>query len=88
MEAKAFYATIAIATLVGMILNFTPINQIKALYWTAVISGVVSVPVMVIMMMMSAREKIMGEFTVKGWLRTLGWCATAIMAAAMIVTSF
>ena len=91
MEAKAFYATIAIATLVGMILNFTPINPIKALYWTAVINGVVSVPVMVIMMMMSGRDRIMGEFTVKGWLRALGWCATGIMAVAvvaMVATSF
>ena len=47
MEAKAFYATVALATLVGMILNFTPMNPIKALYWSAVINGVVAVPVMV-----------------------------------------
>jgi NRAMP (natural resistance-associated macrophage protein)-like metal ion transporter len=91
LEAKAFYITIAVATLVGMTLNFTPINPIKALYWTAVINGVVAVPVMVIMMLMSAQTKIMGEFTVKGWLKALGWCATAIMAAAvaaMAATSF
>lgn len=89
MEAKAFYATVAIATLVGMILNFTPINPIKALYWTAVINGVVSVPVMVMMMMMSGRREIMGDFTVTGWLHALGWCATGIMAAgtaAMVAT--
>lgn len=90
-EAKAFYATIAIATLVGMIINFSPLNPIKALYWSAVINGVVAVPVMIIMMFMSSREKIMGEFTVTGRLRALGWCATAIMAAAvvaMLATSF
>lgn len=91
MEAKAFYATIAVATLVGMILNFTPVNPIKALYWTAVINGFVSVPVMIVMMMMSARRKIMGDFIVTGWLRILGWLATATMTAAvatMVILSF
>src|SRR6185295_6099630 len=46
MEAKAFYATVAFATLIGMGLNFTPLNPIRALYWSAVINGVVAVPVM------------------------------------------
>jgi NRAMP (natural resistance-associated macrophage protein)-like metal ion transporter len=91
MEAKAFYATIIIATLVGMVMNFTPINPIKALYWSAVINGIVAVPVMAIMMLITGREKIMGEFTVTGWLKGLGWVSTAVMAAAvlaMIATSF
>ena len=79
-EAKAFYATLAAATAIGIILNFSPIDPIKALYWSAVINGVVAVPVMVILMMMTARPKIMGEFTVTGWLRWLGWASTAAMA--------
>ena len=90
MQAKAFYATVVIATLLGMILNFTPVNPIKALYWSAVINGVVAVPVMAIMMLMSARSEVMGEFTVGGWLKGLGWAATAVMAlavVAMLVTS-
>jgi NRAMP (natural resistance-associated macrophage protein)-like metal ion transporter len=90
MEAKAFYTTLAIATLVGMGLNVTPMNPIKALYWTAVINGIVSVPVMAMMMLMAAEPKIMGPFVVAGWLKVLGWASTVIMAAvaAMLVTSF
>jgi len=90
-SAMAFYATIALATLIGMLINFTPLNPIKALYWSAVINGVVAVPVMAIMMTMTAREKIMGEFVIGGLLRAVGWIATAAMAAAvlgMAITSF
>ena len=91
MEARAFYATVALATLVGMILNFTPVNPIKALYWSAVINGVVAVPVMIVMMLMSAEPKIMGPFVVTGWLKALGWVSAVLMAAAviaMLATSF
>ena len=90
MEAKAFYAVICIATVVGMIMNFTPIDPIRALYWSAVINGVVAVPVMAIMMWMVAAPKIMGDFVVTGWAKALGWVATAVMAvavAAMLATS-
>ena len=83
-EAKAFYGTVALATLVGMVINFSAINPIKALYWTAVINGVVAVPVMTIMMLLTARQDIMGRFVVRGWLQALGWAATAIMAVAVI----
>jgi Mn2+/Fe2+ NRAMP family transporter len=83
-EAWAFYASLAVASLIGIGLNFTPINPIKALYWSAVINGVVAVPVMVILMLMTADRRIMGEFTVKGWLRTLGWLSTAAMAACVV----
>jgi len=83
-EAKAFYATIVMATVVGILLNFAPINPIKALYWCAVINGIVAVPVMGLMMLMAANAKIMGEFTIGGWLTGLGWIATAVMAAAAV----
>jgi NRAMP (natural resistance-associated macrophage protein)-like metal ion transporter len=83
MEAKAFYAAVALATLVGALINFSPINPIKALYWSAVINGVVAVPVMAIMMMMTANRKLMGKFVIAGPLRFIGWLATGIMAAAV-----
>jgi Mn2+/Fe2+ NRAMP family transporter len=82
---------VALATLIGMIINFTEINPIKALYWSAVINGVVAVPVMVVMMLITARREIMGRFIVTGWPKGIGWTATAIMAVAvtaMLVTSF
>lgn len=84
LQAKAFYATIAAATLIGMALNYMPINPIKALFWTAVINGVVAVPVMAIMMLLSQRESVMGGFIVRGPLKWLGWLATALMAAAAV----
>ena len=84
LKAKAFYGTIAAATLVGGVLNFTPIDPVKALFWSAVINGVVAVPVMVMIMRMATSKKIMGKFQVRGLLRALGWLATATMAVAAI----
>lgn len=89
LEAKAFYATIAIATLIGMIINFTAINPIRALYWSAVLNGLLAVPVMLTMMRIASRSDIMGAFIAKGWLKALGWLATAVMfvtALAMIAS--
>jgi NRAMP (natural resistance-associated macrophage protein)-like metal ion transporter len=89
-EAQAFYATLVVATLVGMIINFAPIEPIKALYWSAVINGIVAVPVMAIMMLLACRADIMGDFAVRGSLRGVGWLATAVMTAvvvAMLATS-
>ena len=83
-RAAGFYATIAAATFLGMGITLTPIDPIKALYWTAVINGVVAVPVMTVMMLMTARRKVMGEFTIRGWLRWLGWGATLAMAACAV----
>jgi NRAMP (natural resistance-associated macrophage protein)-like metal ion transporter len=84
MEAKAFYAVICIATIVGMIMNFTPVDPIRALYWSAVINGVVAAPVMAIMMWLAATPKVMGEFVVTGWVKTLGWVATGVMTFAVV----
>ena len=83
-RAKAFYATIAVATLIGAILNFTPIDPIKALFWSAVINGVVAVPVMVMMMLLASRPQVMGRFFLKPGLKIVGWLATGAMAAAAI----
>ena len=79
-QATAFYATLTAATVLGMGIVWTPLDPIKALYWSAVINGVVAVPVMTVMMLMTARQKVMGKFTIEGWLRWLGWAATAAMA--------
>jgi NRAMP (natural resistance-associated macrophage protein)-like metal ion transporter len=83
-RAKAFYACIAIATLLGVLLNFSPIDPIKALFWSAVINGIVAVPVMVLMMLLSNNRAIMGDFCVPPALRIVGWCSTLVMAAAAI----
>ncbi len=83
-RAPSFYAVIAIATIVGGALNFTPIDPIKALFWSAVINGVVAVPVMVLMMLLASRPKIMGRFTLSRGLKIVGWAATAVMALAAV----
>jgi NRAMP (natural resistance-associated macrophage protein)-like metal ion transporter len=83
-KAKAFYGTIAVATVIGVALNFSPIDPVKALFWSAVINGVVAVPVMVMTMRLATSKKIMGKFQVRGLLRLLGWLATATMAIAAI----
>jgi NRAMP (natural resistance-associated macrophage protein)-like metal ion transporter len=83
-HAKAFYSTLTAATVVGMGITLTPIDPIKALYWTAVINGVVAVPVMSVMMLMIAQRKVMGKFTIHGWIRWLGWASTLAMAACVI----
>lgn len=82
-EAKAFYATVALATMVGMILNFTEIDPIKALYWSAVINGVTAAPVLIALMLIARRRDIMRGFTIGRALTILGWSATALMGATI-----
>jgi NRAMP (natural resistance-associated macrophage protein)-like metal ion transporter len=83
-EAMAFYATLVLATLIGVLFNFLPIDPIRALYWSAVLNGVIAVPVMVIMMLMAARFKVMGQFAISGWLQAIGWLSTGVMALAVV----
>ncbi len=83
LRGARFYGVIAVSTLVGIALGFTRIDPIKALYWAAVINGVISVPIMFVMMRMAANPKIMGEFVAGRRLKVLGWLATAVMAVAV-----
>ncbi len=83
-RARAFYGVIALATLVGAILNFTPLDPIKTLFWSAGINGVAAVPIMVMIMLMASRGKVMGAFALRPVLKIFGWLATAVMAAAAI----
>lgn len=83
-RAPNFYAIIIVSTLAGVVLCFTPINPIKALYWSAVVNGVVSVPIMALMMLMAARSDIMGRLVVTRRLKVLGWLATGVMTLAAV----
>ncbi|TPG23379.1 Nramp family divalent metal transporter [Variovorax guangxiensis] len=82
-EAKKFYAIIGIATLAGTALDFTPVDPMKALYWSAVINGVVAVPIMAAMMLLVSRERVMGAFVASRRTRWLGWGGTALMGFAV-----
>ena len=84
LQAKAFYGVIAAATAIGVGLNFTSIDPVKALFWSAVLNGVVAVPVMIVMMHLSMRTGIMSRFTLPLVLRVLGWIATGVMAITVI----
>jgi NRAMP (natural resistance-associated macrophage protein)-like metal ion transporter len=83
LEAREFYAIIALATLGGVALDFSPIDPIRALFWSAVVNGVIAVPIMVVMMLLADDAKVMGGFTITRQLKALGWLATGTMAAAV-----
>jgi len=83
-NAKAYYGILVLLIIIGALLNFTPIDPIKALFWSAVINGVVAVPVMVMMMLLSSHKKAMGKFELEGGLKTVGWLATGVMAVASV----
>jgi NRAMP (natural resistance-associated macrophage protein)-like metal ion transporter len=89
-EAKAFYSVLAVATLIGLGINFTRLDPIKALVWAAIINGITAAPVMCFIMLLASRRKVMGKLILPFYLKTLGWFGTAIMAlaaAGMLVTT-
>ena len=83
-EAKGFYALIVIGTLAGIAFDFVKIDPIRALFWTAVINGVVAVPLMVVMMVMTMQKRVMGQFTLPRPLWAMGWLSTAAMTFAVV----
>jgi Mn2+/Fe2+ NRAMP family transporter len=84
LAARKFYAIIAAATLAGVGIGFLPIDPMRALFWSAVINGVVAVPVMVVTMLLSTRRGVMGEVVLSRRLRILGWSCTLVMALAVL----
>ncbi len=85
-EGRGFYGVIAVATVGGVALCFTPIDPVKALFWSAVLNGVIAVPIMAVMMLLAGRRDTMGENVIGPRLRWLGWIATAAMAFTVAAT--
>ena len=83
-KAPGFYITIAVATLAGITLNFLHIDPIRALFWAAVLNGVLAAPLMAIIMHMASSKKVMDKFTIPLYLRIVGWTATVVMFAVSI----
>jgi NRAMP (natural resistance-associated macrophage protein)-like metal ion transporter len=83
-EAKRFYGVVAAATLVGLALNLLGIDPIRALFWSAVINGLVAGPVMIVMMNMASNPRVMGKLPIPPWLRRTGWVATLVMLIAAV----
>ena len=83
-EAAGFYTVIGLATLLVIAIDWSPLDPIKALFWSAVINGVVAVPIMIAMMIVVRRHDRMGKFIAPLSITVLGWAATLIMASAAI----
>jgi Mn2+/Fe2+ NRAMP family transporter len=83
-EARGFYAVIAVSVLAGLLIQYSPISPMKALFWSAVINGVVAVPLMVVIILLVSRKSVMGPFTATKPVIILGWAATALMGAAAV----
>lgn len=84
-EAKAFYATIGLATLIGALMNLIGINPIKALYYTAILNGIIAVPLIAIIIKLADNEKIIGKYKSSTWSRTFAWTAFFFMGIAAIL---
>ena len=83
-DARGFYGVIAVSVLVALGIQYSPISPMKALFWSAVINGVVAVPLMVVIILLVSKKSVMGAFTASRTLVILGWIATAVMSAAAV----
>ncbi|MFC5497731.1 NRAMP family divalent metal transporter [Caenimonas terrae] len=84
-EARGFYIIIVAATAIGTLMSVFELDPMKALVWSAIVNGVISVPIMVVMMWIGQSPRIMGELTISRRHRFFGWAATGVMAVAVAV---
>ncbi len=83
-DARGFYGVIAISVLAGLVIQYSPISPMRALFWAAVINGVVAVPLMVVIIVLVSKKSVMGRYTASRPLIILGWIATAVMTLAAV----
>ncbi len=81
-DARRFYAIIAVSVFLGLVIQYSPISPMKALFWSAVINGVVAVPLMVVIIMLASNKSVMGEYTANRIIIVIGWIATIVMGIA------
>lgn len=81
-RAKGFYGVIALSVLAALVIQYSPISPMKALFWSAVINGVVAVPLMVVIMLLVSKKSVMGAYVAPRYLQVLGWMGTGVMALA------
>ncbi|HEY1561601.1 MAG TPA: divalent metal cation transporter [Caulobacteraceae bacterium] len=86
-DARGFYGVIAVSVLLALIIQYSPINPMKALFWSAVINGVVAIPLMAVIVILVSKKSVMGPYVASRSLIVLGWVGTALMgvAAAMML---
>ena len=88
VEARGFFTVVAFGTVLGTLVDFTPLDPIRALVWSAVVNGVIAVPIMAVMMHLGMRRDILGEHTLGARHQRLGWLATLVMAVAVVAMLF
>jgi len=84
-DARAFYGVIAVSVLLGMVIQYSPISPMKALFWSAVINGVVAVPLMLVILVLASKRSVMGPYVASRSLIVMGSLATAVMAFAAVM---
>ncbi len=83
-DARGFYGVIAVSVLAGLFIQYSPISPMRALFWSAVINGVVAVPLMAVIIVLASKKSVMGEYTARRPIIILGWIATAVMGLAAV----
>jgi Mn2+/Fe2+ NRAMP family transporter len=83
-DARGFYAVIAVSVLAGLLIQYSPISPMKALFWSAVINGVVAVPLMAVIIVLATKKSVMGKFTARRPIVVLAWLTTGLMGAASV----
>lgn len=82
VDARGFYGVIAISVLAALAIQYSPISPMKALFWSAVVNGIVAVPLLVIIILLATRKSLMGAFTASRPLVVMGWITAVVMGAA------
>lgn len=88
LDARGFYGVIAVSVLTGLLIQYSPINPMKALFWSAVINGLVAVPLIVVIILLASRKSVMGAFTASKSIVVLGWVTAGVMATAGFLMFF
>lgn len=83
-DARGFYGVIAVSVLAGLVIQYLPISPMKALFWSAIINGIVAVPLMVVIILLVSKKSVMGKFTASRPIIILGWITTAVMGLAAV----
>ena len=83
-DARGFYGVIAVSVLLGLVIQYSPISPMRALFWSAVINGVVAVPLIVVVILLASSKSVMGAYTATRPLIVLGWITAAVMGAAAL----
>ena len=83
-DARGFYGVIAFSVLAALVIQYSPIDPMKALFWSAVINGIAAAPILAVVVLLASKRQVMGRFVASPTLVVLGWIATAVMAAAAL----